>query len=240
MKYGIQLYSMRDLAVADFDACVKKAGELGYDMVEFAGFFGRTADQVNALLKEAGVEVFGTHSGAQELINDFEGTVKFHKAIGNTRFIIPGFPLGNKQEIDTFVDILNKYQPMLEKEGILLGYHNHSSEFLPTADGYIPEYELAARTNVLFEIDTYWAYNAGQDPVAVMEMYKDRLISIHIKDGFEGGRGMPLGKGSAPVSAVYAKAVELGVPMVVESETCNPSGAAEAEICIGYLKSLEK
>lgn len=36
------------------------------------------------------------------------------------------------------------------------------------------------------------------------------------------------------------KMAQLGIPMVVESETCNPSGIAEAEICIKYLKGLEK
>ena len=45
---------------------------------------------------------------------------------------------------------------------------------------------------------------------------------------------------TAPVAAVYAKAVELNVPMVVESETLQPDGLTEAKICIDYLKSLEK
>ena len=49
-----------------------------------------------------------------------------------------------------------------------------------------------------------------------------------------------LGQGTAPVAAVYAKAVELNVPMVVESETLQPDGLTEAKICIDYLKSLEK
>jgi sugar phosphate isomerase/epimerase len=145
----------------------------------------------------------------------------------------------NKAEIDEFVGLVNKYQPMLEAEGIKLGYHNHSMEFLPNDDGIISHPELFNRTNIGFEIDTFWAFNAGRDPVALMEQYKDRLLSIHIKDGFKGGRGMPLGKGEAPVAAVYAKAVELGIPMIVESETCDPSGAVEAQICYDCLKSLE-
>ena len=49
-----------------------------------------------------------------------------------------------------------------------------------------------------------------------------------------------LGMGEAPVAAVYAKARELGIQMVVESETCKPSGMEEARICIEYLHTLEK
>ncbi len=239
MKYGIQLYSMRDLAERDFEGAVAKAAEIGYSSIEFAGFFGRTAEQVVSLLEKNNIELFGTHCGMYDLVNDYEGTLAFHKAIGNKNYIISHHNMRNKAEIDEFVELINKYQPMLEAEGIKLGYHNHSMEWLPNDDGIISHPELLERTNIGFEIDTFWAFNAGRDPVALMEQYKDRLLSIHIKDGFKGGRGMPLGKGEAPVAAVYAKAVELGVPMIVESETCDPSGAEEARICFDCLKSLE-
>lgn len=106
-------------------------------------------------------------------------------------------------------------------------------------EGYVPYDELVSRTNLHLEIDTYWAYVAGKDPVALMEQYKDRLDFIHIKDGYADGRGMPLGMGTAPVAAVYKKAVEMGIPMVVESETCTPDGITEARICFEYLKKLE-
>lgn len=72
-----------------------------------------------------------------------------------------------------------------------------------------------------------------------MERLKDRICFIHIKDGLADGNGKPLGLGEAPVADVYKKAVEMGIPMVVESETCNPTGLDEAEICIKYLRSLE-
>ena len=67
-----------------------------------------------------------------------------------------------------------------------------------------------------------------------------RLSSvIHIKDGLANREGKPLGLGTAPVAAVYKKAVEMGIPMVVESETLQPDGLTEAKICIDYLKSQE-
>ena len=45
--------------------------------------------------------------------------------------------------------------------------------------------------------------------------------------------------GTAPVAEVYAKAKEYDMLIIVESETCNPSGIEEAKICFDYLKSLE-
>lgn len=240
MKYGIQLYSIRDMAKIDFEKAVKTVAEIGYDMIEFAGFYGRSADDVNTLLADNGVELWGTHTRIDDLVNDFDATVAFHKAIGNKNYIIPIHDLSTKEKIDEFVELINVYQPKLEKEGIKLGYHNHSFEFIPNEDGSEIYKNIVERTNVYLEIDTYWVFNAGLDPVETLEKYKDRLLCIHIKDGLENSKGKPLGMGIAPVDKVYKKALELGVPMIVESETLTPSGKEECRICFEYLKNLEQ
>ncbi len=239
MDYSIQMYSLRDMTANDLEGALATVAKIGYKYVEFAGFFGHSAEEVNAMLDKYGLTVSGTHSSWTDLRDNFEATVAFHKAIGNKNYIIPGADLSTSEKLSEFIDVMNVAQPKLEAEGITLGYHNHSHEFIPTAEGYLIHDEIAKRTNIPFEIDTYWVYNAGLDPVAMLEKYKDRIKCIHIKDGFEGGKGMPLGKGSAPVKAVYEKAKELGFVMVVESETLTPTGADEAKVCFEYLKSIE-
>ena len=97
--------------------------------------------------------------------------------------------------------------------------------------------ELERRTDVEFEIDTFWAFNAGLDPIKVLERLKDRIRVVHLKDGFKGGAGIPLGKGEAPVKAVIDYCGKNGILMVVESETLNPSGMDEAVACMDYLKA---
>lgn len=238
MKYGIQLYSIRDIAAENFDEAVKKVADIGYKMIEFAGFFGRTAEEVNKLLADNNVELWGTHSSLNDLVDKYDETVAFHKAIGNKNYIIPSYDFSTKEKIDEFVELVNKYQPMLEKEGIRLAFHNHSYEFRPNADGMIPWESIVGRTSMYLEIDTYWAFDGGLDPVESLEKYKDRLICIHLKDGFKGGKGIPLGKGEAPVKDVHAKALELGLPIIVESETLTPSGEDECRTCFEYLMSL--
>ena len=184
--------------------------------------------------------VSGTHTGWQEIAERFEETVAYHKAIGNRNIIIPGADLSDQVKLDAFVEMVNTFQPRLADEGIRLGYHNHSHEFKPNPDGSMIHDQLVYRTKIDIEIDTFWAFAAGVDPLKLMERLKDRLRVIHIKDGFRDGRGMPLGRGEAPVADVYRKALEMGVPMVVESETLAPSGMDEARVCIEYLKAQEK
>ena len=240
MEYGIQMFSVRDLTEKDLPGALKKMAEIGYKNVEFAGFFGYSAEDVKKMLEENDLKVSGTHSSLKDLIDDFEGTVAYHKALGNKNYILPGVDFSCKEKIDENLAYMNEFQEKLAKEGMTLGYHNHDHEFKPTADGLIPYDELLKRTNVKLEIDTYWVYAAGKDPVALMEELRDRLFVIHIKDGFSNREGMPLGRGTAPVREVYKKAVEMGIPMVVESETLTPDGVTEAEICFDYLKELER
>lgn len=239
MEYGLQMYSVRDITKDDLPGAVAKVAQMGYKLIEFAGFFGHTAEEVNKMLSDNGVKVSGTHTGLGELLNDYEGTLAFHKAINNPIYIIPGHDLSTKEKVDQFIEDVNRLQPMLKAEGIEMGFHNHSREFLPNEDGIIFYDELVSRTSLLLEIDTFWAYAAGKDPIALMEQYKDRLRFIHIKDGYQSGEGKPLGQGTAPVADVYKKAVELGIPMVVESETLTPDGLTEAQVCYDYLKSQE-
>ncbi len=235
--YGIQLYSLRDITGEDFKAALAAVSEMGYKKVESAGFFGHNAATVKAWLAEYGLELCSTHTGYGALLDDFDATVRYHKEVGCADLIIPGAPHGNAAEINALVDNINRWQPLLAAEGIRLHYHNHHQEFLPNPDGSITMDALIARTNVLLEIDTYWAYVGGQDPVALLDRLGDRVQFIHLKDGFENGQGKSLGQGTAPVAAVLKKAVESGRTIVVESEGLDPTGREEVARCMDYLKA---
>lgn len=237
---SIQLFSVRDGMEKDFEGTLKAVSELGYSAVEFAGFFGHTAEQVNELLDKYGLKASGTHSPLDDLLNNYDATVAFHKAIGNRNYIIPGIDLSCQERIDYFVGKVNPLSERLAADGIKLGFHNHSSEFRVNRDGSVPYEQLLYRTELMLELDTYWAFVGMGDPIAMMDRIGDRLAFVHVKDGDANGAGQPLGMGEAPVKAVYDKAVALGIPMVVESETCKPDGLTEAKICIEYLRSLEK
>lgn len=240
-KYGLQLFSVRDTTDKDLAKTIEDVAKLGYSYMEFAGFFGHSAADVKKMMDNAGVSCIGTHSGFEELRpSNILETIRFHKTIGNKNYIIPGADLSTLDKIEDFCKIMNFAKPVLAAEGINLGYHNHSHEFIVMPWGSTIHSELEKRTDIDFEIDTFWAFNAGTDPIAVLDRLKDRIHLIHLKDGFKGGRGMSLGEGEAPVAAVRKKALELGLTMVVESETLTPDGLSEVGRCINYLAELEK
>ena len=239
MEYGLQLYSVRDSAEKSLEETVKRVAELGYSSVEFAGFFGRTPEQIRNMLDENGIKISGTHSPFEDLVNNFDETVAFHKAIGNKTYIVPGIDLSSQEKIDYFVKTVDPIVKKLNEHGINFAYHNHNREFLPNSDGSVPYEQLLYRTDISFEVDTYWAFVGMKNPLELLKRMEGRISFVHIKDGTADGHGFPLGMGEAPVKEVWKAVWDLNIPMVVESETCKPDGLTEAEICIKYLKELE-
>ena len=241
MEYGIQLYSLRDITKeGDVEGALRAVAEMGYAYVEFAGFFDHSAKKITELLDKYGLRVSGTHTSRKELFEDkIDETIIYHKEIGNKNIIIPGTDLTTGEKVKEFIEFLNYVQPKLKKEGINLGYHNHSVEFLPNEDGIISWFELRDNTKIDLEIDTYWAFNAGRDPVALMEENADRVKVIHLKDGLRGGIGKSLGSGEAPVREVIAAARRLSMLPVVESEGLDPTGIEEVQRCMDFLKTVK-
>ena len=238
MKYGIQLYSVKDFMAKDVKETVTEIGKMGYKVVEAAGFFNYSAEDFKKICDEAGVACESTHTGFSALDDDFDGIVAYLKTLRCKRFIIPWAPCSSKEEVDSTVDKFNKYQPMLEKEGIELMFHNHWVEFVPNKDGLIPMVEFKNRTNIKFQIDVYWAYRGLVNPIYVLESLKDRIDVIHLKDG-DMTAGKPLGQGTAPIFEIVRWAKKNGVDMVVENEPTADRQMIEAKQCIDYLKAIE-
>lgn len=253
VEYGLQMYSLRDVTKEDLKGSLKMVADMGYKYVEFAGFFGHAAEDVKAWLDEYGLICSGTHTGADPIAADkIDETIAYHKTIGCKNLIIPGMDWSTEEKMDENIALMNAAQKKLAENGITLGYHNHSREFFPTAYGKVVEDEIINRTSVELQIDTFWAFNAGLDPVAYCESLKDRIRVIHLKDGIpsvpenrnidqvhDGVVGKSTGEGEAPVKAVREWALKNEVLMVIESEGLEPTGPAEVKRCIDYLRTLD-
>ena len=253
VEYGLQMYCLRDITGEDLKDALRQVAEMGYKYIEFAGFFGHPAEDVKSWLDEYGLICSGTHTGGEALHDgNIEATVAYHKTIGCSDLIIPGMDWSTLESFEENIALIRKAQPILAENGIRLSYHNHSDEFFTTPYGKCIEDEIIARTGAALEIDTFWAFNAGVDPVAFCEAHKDRIRVIHLKDGIatkpesrswgrsgEGVIGRSVGTGEAPVLAVRQWCLDNGVLMVIESEGLDPTGPAEVKRCIDFLRTLD-
>jgi sugar phosphate isomerase/epimerase len=103
--------------------------------------------------------------------------------------------------------------------GMVFGYHNHSSEF-KKFDGTTAFDYLFATTDpkhVKIELDIGWVAVAGEDPVALLNQYKDRVVALHVKDvakrGADGKEpsSVALGEGTVDWKTVLRAAKANGV-----------------------------
>jgi len=253
VEYGLQMYCLRDITPTGLKDALRQVAQMGYKYIEFAGFFGHSAEEVKAWLDEYGLICSGTHPGGDALRDEaIEATDAYHKTLGCSDLIIPGMDWSTLEKHEENIALIRKAQPILAENGIRLSYHNHSDEFFTTPYGKCIEEEIISRTDAALEIDTFWAFNAGVDPVAFCEEHKDRIHVIHLKDGIatkpehrswgrsgEGVTGLSIGSGEAPILAVRQWCLDNGVRMVIESEGLDPTGPAEVKRCIEYLRTLD-
>lgn len=237
--YTLQLYSVRDAMEQDVRKALQSVAALGYQRVEFAGFFRIAPGLLREWLAESALYVFGSHLSCDTIEADFDNIVRYHQTIGCDRITINRNQLFSLGMIDAFVKQVNRLRPRLLDEGIRLGFHNHHQEFEKNPDGSIAYPHILERTELDLQLDVFWACVAGNDPVVQMKSFGKRLQSIHLKDGLLDGTELPFGRGEMNLLSIVRKAYELGIDIIAESETLHPSGLAEAKICIEYLKIFE-
>ena len=81
-EYGIQMYSICDIAETDLDGSLWTVSELGYRYVELTGFFGHSAKTVKAWLDRHGLLPSGTHTPPELITPNTIGDIIIHKEIG--------------------------------------------------------------------------------------------------------------------------------------------------------------
>ncbi len=235
----LQLFSVRDAMGNNVRQALADVAALGYQRVEFAGFFGVSPEALRDWLSESGLRVFGSHMPCDTIEENFDGIVRYHRAIGCDRITINRNQLFSLEAIDAFVEQVNRLRPRLLDEGIRLGFHNHRQEFERNPDGSIAYPHILERTELDLQLDVFWSCVVGNDPVAQMDQLGDRLHSIHLKDGRMDGTELPFGYGEMDLPAIVARANAKKIQIIAESETLNPSGLEEARICFAYLRKLE-
>ena len=185
---ALQLYSVRFDMAEDFYGTLKKVADMGYDGVEFAGFYGEKAEDVKKACDELGLVPISSHVVMTPLlIDELDAQIEYHKILGCKYIVMPYAdenyrPGGPKFEegLKLYVEIGKK----LKDNGISFLYHNHDFEFVKYGDtnGFDYLYSAVPAEYLNPEIDVCWVSVAGRDPAAYIRKYNGRLEVLHLKD----------------------------------------------------------
>lgn len=205
-RIGIQLWSLREDCSRDLEGTLKALASMGFDGVEFAGFYGRHASDLRRLLESLGLEVAGAHIPYKSFLGEELGrTISFNLELGNRYLIIPSVPIDIRGSLNRWVEfasLLNSLSEILYQNGMRIGYHNHDYEF-KSVGGEIPWHVVfrSTRRGVIMQLDTANALAGGVEPgdlIEIIKTYSGRAVSVHAKD-FSRGKGMKiLGEGDVP------------------------------------------
>ena len=203
---GLQLYSVRRECGAEkgkgLIKVIEAVAKMGYEAVEFAGYYGWGAKDLKKLLDANGLTCCGTHTGLGALQGEsFQRTVELHKTLGAKFIIVPGMPRqytrtaeGWKKAAGVFNEIAAKLEPL----GMYTGYHNHSHEFHKMGDT-TPWDIFFGNTHerVVMQLDTGNCMGGKGDPVAIMRKYPGRQQTLHMKE-HGGDAKTVVGEGTCP------------------------------------------
>lgn len=187
IKLGYQIYSAREEAEKDLAAVCAKLKEFGYDGVEFAGFYGYTAEQINDILNANGLVAVSSHVPYVSIVEDMAGTIAFHKAIGCKFIAVPYLDEQTRPGAPGFAAAIRNiaaFGAMCKAEGIQLLYHNHDFEFIKLSGQYGLDflYDAIPADLLATELDTCWVNVAGECPAAYIRKYAGRCPVVHLKD----------------------------------------------------------
>lgn len=184
LKVGLQLFGIREEMQKDMDSALKRVKEMGYDYVEFAGFFDKTAEKIKAILDKYELEAVSVHRALQFFLDDEEKEIEYIKKLGVKYCAIPWYSLSYNENWNETIENFTKVGTRLKVEGIKFLYHNHDFEFKKVDDEYVMDKLYKAISSDIFnpEFDTCWIHYAGLNPSEYLEKYAGRIEVVHLKD----------------------------------------------------------
>jgi sugar phosphate isomerase/epimerase len=243
---GLQLYSVREDCKADLPGTIAAVGKMGYDGVEFAGYYDRSAQDLRKMLDDSGLVCCGTHTGLETLLGDnLAKTIEFNKILGNKYLIVPGLPEKNRSSHQAWLDSAKLFNELAEKvqpHGMLVGYHNHGVEFT-AMDGELPWDTFFGNTKkeVVMQLDIGNAMSSGADPLPYLYRYPERAITIHVKEYSKTNDKALIGEGDVPWKALFAlcKAVGNTEWYIIEQESYAYKPIECVERCLRNLRKMK-
>ena len=213
--------------------------EAGYRNIEPFSFHGLTAEQFDALAQEYGLKVQSRHMSTNEAnwaANLADAKLLGQRYTGSGGFASPG--IGSYANVLATAETLNRLGEASVKNGTgpIFG-HNHAAEFTTQyvdvqGDGTLKSawQILVENTDpryVTFQLDVGWAHIAGEDVVALVEEFGDRIELLHVKDAIVNADGTwrqtVIGQGDVDWEGVFEAAQGKVRLYVIEQDP--PSGA---------------
>jgi sugar phosphate isomerase/epimerase len=244
---AVQVYSVRQDAAADLAKTLKALADMGYQGVEFAGFYGHEAADIRRMLDDNGLQCAGSHTAWDDVQPaKLEQTAAYNKTLDNRFLIIPGLPEDRRNSLAAWEETAELFNGLAERAkafDMRVGYHNHFVEF-QEIEGRRPieVFLCGTREDVVMQFDSGNARHAGADVVPYIRRYPGRAATVHLKEWTDAAGGAVLGEGKTDWPALFEACESAGGTQwyIVEQETYPVAPLDSVRRCIENLRKMGK
>jgi len=243
-KIGSPLFILKEECSKDLMAVLDKLGQIGYDGVEFLGFFGHKPVDIKNKLDSCGLIAIGDHVGFDEFAENTQKIIDEHKETGCGYITIGAPPVFGQREIETF----ERIGEAMNSAGMKLLFHNHAEELRNKIDGktILEKIFDDTRPDLLYcEFDLGWISIGGGNPDYYLQKYKNRCPVIHFKDYIPvktdpGFLFRPTGYGAMNNAGLYALSLECQPEWYVMDHDCayERDSYFDLKISLEYFRNL--
>ncbi|MCI0624537.1 MAG: FG-GAP-like repeat-containing protein [Acidobacteria bacterium] len=251
---SMELWTYRKQLAQDLPGTLATIRKLGFSDVETASFYGRSAAEFRSELDKAGLSCSSYITSYDRLNKELDAVVSDANALGARYVLTAGIPRkGNftLEDCQRAAKDFNRWGEKLKAQGLQFGYHPHGFEFVPTAEGTLFDtlLKLTKPELVEYEIDVFWFFHGGADPVRYLEKYPHRFSLAHLKDLRKGtptgdlsGKApdetsVVLGTGQLDFPAILRAAAKAGVKRYyIEDES--PDAPQQVPESLKFLKAV--
>lgn len=253
MKYGLNLYSVRNLIKTeeDFLSTAEKLRDMGYSYLQYSGA-PLIADRIKRVSEATGLPICLTHSPMDRILGDTEALMDEHEVFGCKRIGLGMLPRSTISDPELFypaVEALSEAAEKMAKRGFSFFYHHHHYEFLKLDGVTALDYMIKNAPKINFTLDTYWIQYGGGDVLEYIEKLKGRIACVHLKDyairikedGDFAPDFAPVGDGTMNFPTIVDKMKASGTEFfLVEQDNAPnfPDALAEVKRSIDYLKGI--
>jgi sugar phosphate isomerase/epimerase len=216
-RLGAQLYTVRDLMAKDFEGTLAKVASLGYQEVEFAGYFDQTPKNVRAMLDRHTLTAPSAHVDYPSLGAKLPQILEASQIIGHRYLVNPWIDEEMRKQPDVWkrvAETFNRAGEACKKAGVQFAYHNHHFEFVPV-NGTLPFDVLLKDCDpelVKIELDLCWTTVARQDPLVYFQRYPGRFPLVHVK----GLKKVPEAAALAPFDQAIPNITDVGTNDIID------------------------
>lgn len=258
MEVGVAAYSFRRLTA--FEA-IEKTRECGGDVIEFFLWQKLSPAHSNVVLNanlpdehvaalKAKLEAVGVRA-----VNAYFNNASFQDPAGAEAGARKLFEFAKKLGLrgltgEPAVEHLDLVERLVKEYGIQLCFHNHPrNPAKPEYRNWDPAYLLALMEKrdprMGFSVDTGHLSRSGVDPVGTVKLFKNRILSVHLKDVTEArpdSGDVPYGRGIGNIAGVLAELRRQGFRghVAVEYEHTTDRLVDDVKHCIDFVRSHDR